>query len=157
VVEGRGARVAYVAYVGETTYAQLADRVARIATIVRALGVAPDQRVLLCLHDTADFPAVLFGAIRPGIHPTLATLLADAEPLAVAADSTADDVAFWLYESGSTGAPKGAIHLLAHTAEQLYGRGVGTPVRRLSTIATRPPRRVLALQNRFRPPRSRAP
>ncbi|MES2643313.1 MAG: benzoate-CoA ligase family protein [Myxococcota bacterium] len=193
LVEGRGAHVAYVDHAGETTYAQLADRVARIATIVRALGVAPEQRVLLCLHDTADFPAVFFGAIRAGVvpvpvntlltaadyayfladsrarvlfvsdallpklapalagladpprvvvvaspmapggdllgpdsHPTLTTLLADAEPLALAADTTADDVAFWLYSSGSTGAPKGAIHLhshLAHTAE-LYGRGV---------------------------------
>ena len=42
------------------------------------------------------------------------------------APTTADDVCFWLYSSGSTGSPKGAVHLhsdLIHTAE-LYARPI---------------------------------
>ena len=70
VAEGRGQKLAFVEEGRTTTYAELADRTSRVASAIRGLGVEPEQRVMLCLHDTADFVAIFFGAIRAGVVPS---------------------------------------------------------------------------------------
>ena len=59
------------------------------------------------------------GTVRPQLASCIEAASAELRP----APTTADDIAFWLYTSGSTGNPKGSMHLhgdLVHTAV-LYG------------------------------------
>ena len=71
VVEGRGEAIAVIDDDGRHTYAALADRAWRAAGALAALGVQPEQRVALCMLDTAELPAVFLGAIALGAVPVL--------------------------------------------------------------------------------------
>jgi benzoate-CoA ligase len=69
LVAGRGAKTAFIDDCGRYSYAELAERVGRFANLVRRLGIQPEQRIVLCLHDTIDFPTAFLGAIKAGIVP----------------------------------------------------------------------------------------
>lgn len=53
------------------SYADLNDQANRAATGLRALGVAPGDRVLLQLPNTCQFAVALFGLLRAGAVPVL--------------------------------------------------------------------------------------
>jgi benzoate-CoA ligase len=184
LLAGRSGKVAFIDDGGPCTFGELAERVNRFGSGLLALGLSMEDRVLLALADSIDFPTAFLGAIKAGIIPvsvnTLLTardyahMLADSraralvvsehllpqfEPLvgkmpflrhvivsgrrakgsiALAdvlasgsralepAATTSDDACCWFYSSGSTGVPKGAVHVhssMAITAE-LYGKAV---------------------------------
>ncbi|MGQ0653152.1 MAG: benzoate-CoA ligase family protein [Betaproteobacteria bacterium] len=56
----------------------------------------------------------------------LKELLSQASPKATAAPTVSDDICFWLYSSGSTGAPKGTVHLHSHliATADLYAKPI---------------------------------
>ena len=60
---GRAGKVAFVDDAGETTFGELAERVNRFGSGLRAMGLEMEQRVLLALTDTIDFPTAFLGAI----------------------------------------------------------------------------------------------
>src|SRR5713226_7305688 len=64
---GRAGKPAYIDPRGSWTYGQLADRVARFGQVLRRLGIAPEERILLCLTDTIDWPTAFLGAIKAGV------------------------------------------------------------------------------------------
>jgi benzoate-CoA ligase len=88
LLAGRGDKCAYIDDQGSYTYAELAARVDRVANALRALGLRPEQRVLLALLDTIDFPSVFLGAITAGLVP-----------IAVNTMLTPDDYAYLLADS----------------------------------------------------------
>ena len=47
----------------------------RCANALTGLGLQREQRILLCLLDTIDFPAVFLGAIKAGIVPVAGNTL----------------------------------------------------------------------------------
>ena len=185
LAEGNGERIAVIDDRGATTYAELTERANRFANALAGLGIEREQRILVVLQDSVDFPIVFLGAIKAGVIPVavntsqtakdydflledsgaralvvssplvetilpvtqrhrshlahvivsgsepvggipLDDLLARNAPEHDPAMTVPDDIAFWLYSSGSTGSPKGAVHLQSHLMEtaRLYGRPI---------------------------------
>jgi acyl-coenzyme A synthetase/AMP-(fatty) acid ligase len=64
---GRASKPAFIDPRGTWTYGALADRVARFAAVLRTLGVRREERVLIALLDTIDWPTAFLGCLKAGV------------------------------------------------------------------------------------------
>jgi benzoate-CoA ligase family protein len=85
---GRAGKTAYIDPSGSYSYGALAERVDRFGHALRSLGIRREERILICLTDTIDWPTAFLGAIKAGVVAVpVNTLL------------TEDDYAFMLEDS----------------------------------------------------------
>jgi benzoate-CoA ligase family protein len=99
---GRDGKIAFIDHRGSYSYGELSERVQRFAHALGALGVRREERILICLTDTIDWPAAFLGAIKAGVVAVpVNTLL------------TEDDYAFMLADSRAR---------LLVVSEELYPR-----------------------------------
>jgi benzoate-CoA ligase len=84
----RASKVAYVDDAGPLRYGELAERVRRLAAGLLAQGVRREERVLLLMQDSHDWPVAFLGALYAGVVPVAVNTLL-----------TADDYAYMLRHS----------------------------------------------------------
>ncbi|TDD04666.1 benzoate-CoA ligase family protein [Nonomuraea deserti] len=90
VEAGRGDRVAVTGPAGTLTYTQLAARVAEFAAGLRALGVRPEERILLVMPDRPETLITILAAMRMGaVAVPVSTMYNGAELGALIRDSRA--------------------------------------------------------------------
>lgn len=87
---GRAGKAAFIDDLGPLSHGALEDRVRRVATALLGLGIKREERVLLLMHDTTDWPVAFLGASYAGIVPVAVNTLL-----------TADDYAYMLEHSRS--------------------------------------------------------
>ncbi|MCB2033161.1 MAG: benzoate-CoA ligase family protein, partial [Ottowia sp.] len=85
---GRPDKVAFIDDQGQLTYGALAERTKRLAAGLRSLFLRREERVLLLMQDTTDWPVSFLGSMYAGLVPVAVNTLL-----------TADDYAYMLEHS----------------------------------------------------------
>lgn len=90
IAEGRGDKIAFIDDRESVTYAELSERVSRAGNALKAMGLGTEDRIMMVMLDTIDFPVLFFGAIKAGIIPIpVNTLLTSSDYAYMLQDSRA--------------------------------------------------------------------
>jgi benzoate-CoA ligase family protein len=146
LADGDGQRIALTGVAGDLTYAQLHDQVCRTATGLRALGLQPEQRVLMLMADSPQFVVVYLATMRMGAIPVpVSTMLRTDDVAELLNDSRARFLAI-TQELAATAAEAAALApelagILADRPPAETGAPVPAhlPVHPLGALAAAPP------------------
>jgi benzoate-CoA ligase family protein len=160
LAEGDGPRTALTGVAGDVSYAALHDQVRRTAASLRALGLQPEQRVLMLMADSPQFVVVYLAAMRMGAIPVpvstmlkadgVAELLQDSRArflavtrefaaTAAAAAAQAPELTGILADEALTGETMSAETLTGETLTGEDQPGSPVPVHLLGALAAGPP------------------
>ena len=79
---GYGDRVALTGVAGDVTYAQLHNRVVQVAAGLRAVGLQPEQRIMMVMADSPELVVTYLAALRIGAVPVPVSTMTHADGLA---------------------------------------------------------------------------
>jgi 4-hydroxybenzoate-CoA ligase len=115
--DGDGARLAFRDPWRSLTYAELETETRRFAGALRQAGIGREQRVVLLLQDTIDFPTAFWGAMRNGATPVpINTLLPAATIRSILAHGRVEAVVISAPLTESLAGILGAIPLVVVSA-----------------------------------------
>ena len=79
---GHPGKAAFIDDIGALTYGELDQRVRRFAAALRERGVKREERALILMQDSADWPVAFLGAMLAGVVPVAVNTLLTADDLA---------------------------------------------------------------------------
>ena len=139
LADGDGERLALTGVAGDLTYAQLHDQVCRTAAGLRALGLQPEQRVLMLMADSPPFAVVYLAAMRMGAIPVPVSTMLHADGVAELLNDSRARFLATTHEFAATavGAAAAAPGLAAILADEPPA-GAPVPVHLLGALAAGP-------------------
>jgi benzoate-CoA ligase family protein len=137
---GGSDRIALTGVGGEMTYAALHEKVRRTEAGLRALGLQPEQRIMMFMADSPDFVALYLAAMRMGAVPVpVSTMLRPDGLIELLRDSRARLLAVTTdFAEVAAEAVPHAPELQAVLIDAATTMNAGIPVHRLDELATDP-------------------